>query len=160
MSTSLFQSIKKNPVSTIIWLLFMSYVAYSIIDDVQTMRHATTDYDYCVGLCSLFEFLGKSITWCIYFVVCYLTYVHKQYTRWILRLYYLTVVVFIIYYIAAGNALDYVFNHIGTEHLDRFPSMTRGLYGAPLYFIVFSFLFMPKLIKDIIKLKKEQELTV
>ena len=160
MSTSLFQNAKKNPVSTIILLLFFAYVGYSIFDPIQTMREATTDYDYCKGLCDLVEFLGKTITWCIYFVVCYLTYVHKQYTRWILRLYYLTVVVFIIYYIAAGNVFDYVFNHIGTEHLDRFPSMTRGLYGAPLYFIVFSFLFMPKLIKDIIKLKKEQELTV
>ena len=160
MSTSLFQNAKKNPVSTILLLLFFGYVAYSIIDDIQTMREATTDYDYCKGLCDLVEFLVKTISWCIYFVVCYLTYVHKQYSRWILWLYYLAVVVFIIYYISAGNTLDYVFNHIGTEHIDRLPSMARSLYGAPLYFIVFSFIFMPKLIKDTIKLKKEQELTV
>ncbi|WP_028903971.1 MULTISPECIES: hypothetical protein [unclassified Prevotella] len=160
MSTSLFQNAKKNPVSTIILLLFFAYVGYSIIDDIQTVRQATTDFDYCKGLCDLVEFIGKTITWCIYFVVCYLTYVHKQYSRWILWLYYLAVVVFIIYYICAGNTLDYVFNHIGAEHLDRLPSMARSLYGAPFYFIVFSFFFMPKLIKDTMKLKKEQELTV
>ena len=160
MSTSLFQNAKKNPVSTIILLLFFAYVGYSIIDDIQTVRQATTDFDYCKGLCDLVEFIGKTITWCIYFVVCYLTYVHNQYSRWILWLYYLAVVVFIIYYINAGNTLDYVFNHIGAEHLDRLPSMARSLYGAPFYFIVFSFFFMPKLIKDTMKLKKEQELTV
>jgi hypothetical protein len=38
--------------------------------------------------------------------------------------------------------------------------MARSIYGAPLYFLGFSFIFMPKLIKDTIKLKKEQELTV
>ena len=160
MSTSLFQNAKKNPVSTIILLLFFAYVGYSIIIDIQTVRQAATDFDYCKGLCDLVEFIGKTITWCIYFVVCYLTYVHKQYSRWILWLYYLAVVVFIIYYICAGNTLDYVFNHIGAEHLDRLPSMARSLYGAPFYFIVFSFFFMPKLIKDTMKLKKEQELTV
>ena len=160
MSTTLFQNAKKNPVSTIILLLFFAYVGYSIFDAIQTMREATTDYDYCKGLCDLVEFLGKTITWCIYFVVCYLTYVHKQYSRWILWLYYLAVVVFIIYYISAGNTLDYVFNHIGIEHLESLKSMTHRLYGAPFYFILFSFIFMPKLIKDTIKLKKEQELTV
>lgn len=160
MSTSIFQSAKKNPVSTILLLLFFAYVGYSIVAPIQAMRQATTDYDYCKSLCDLHEFIGKTITWCIYFVVCYLTYVHKQYSRWILWLYYLTVVVFIIYYTCAGCTLNYVFNHIGAEHLDRFPSMARRLYGSPLYFIVFSFIFMPKLIKDTIKLKKEQELTV
>ena len=103
MSTSLFQNAKKNPVSTILLLLFFGYVAYSIIDDIQTMRRATTDYDYCKALCDLVEYIGKNITWCVYFAVCYLTYIHKQYSWWILWLYYLVVVVFIIYYIYAGN---------------------------------------------------------
>ena len=35
MSTSLFQNAKKNPVSTILLLLFFGYVAYSIIDELQ-----------------------------------------------------------------------------------------------------------------------------
>ena len=160
MSTSLFQNAKKNPVSTIVLLLFFGYVAFSIVYNVQTMRQATTDYDYCEALCDLVEFLGKTITWCVYFVVCYLTYIHKQYTRWILWLYYLTVVVFIIYFISAGITYRYVFDHIGIEHLESLKSMTHRLYGAPFYFILFSFIFMPKLIKDTIKIKKEQELTV
>ena len=125
MSTSLFQNAKKNPVSTIVLLLFFGYVAYSIIDDIQIMRQATTEYDYCEALCDLVEFLGKTITWCVYFVVCYLTYIHKQYTRWILWLYYLTVVVFIIYFISAGITYRYVFDHIGIEHLESLKSMTH-----------------------------------
>ena len=160
MSTSLFQNAKKNPVSTIVLLLFFGYVAYSIIDDIQIMRQATTEYDYCEALCDLVEFLGKTITWCVYFVVCYLTYIHKQYTRWILWLYYLTVVVFIIYFISASCTYSYVFDRIGTEHIERLPALARSLYGAPLYFILFSFIFMPKLLKDTIKLKNEQDLTV
>jgi len=34
------------------------------------------------------------------------------------------------------------------------------LYGAPIYLIFFSFLFLPKLIKDVVKLKEEQDLTI
>lgn len=160
MSTSLFQNAKKNPVSTIVLLLFFGYVAFTFFYNVQAMRQATTEYDYCETLCDLVEFFGKTITWCVYFVVCYLTYVHKQYTRWILWLYYLTVVVFIIYFISASCTYSYVFDRIGTEHIDLLPALARSLYGAPLYFILFSFIFMPKLIKDTIKLKNEQDLTV
>ena len=160
MSTSLFLNAKKNPVSTILLLLFFAYVAYSITDDIQTMRQAITDYEYCKALSDLVEFLGKTITWCVYFVVCYLTYIHKQYTRWILWLYYLTALVFCIYYFSASCTLNYICNHIGAEYIDCLSAMTRRLFSAPLYFIIFSFMFMPKLIKDTLKLKKEQELTV
>jgi hypothetical protein len=44
--------------------------------------------------------------------------------------------------------------------MDKLPALSRNLYGAPVYFMVFSFFFIPKFIKDTIKLKKEQDLTV
>jgi hypothetical protein len=68
--------------------------------------------------------------------------------------------VMVIYYIGALNMSNYVFNHIGPDHFDSLPSMVHGLYGAPIYLIIFSFLFLPKLIKDVIKLKEEQDLTI
>ena len=162
MSTtkSVRQQLKENVLSIFAWMIAIAWAGYVIYGYVTDMHQAATSYDYCKALCDLVEFGGKAITWAIYLVVCYLTYIHKQYTRWILWLYYIAVVIFVIYYIVAGNTLNYVCDYMGAEYMDRLPSLSRGLYGAPVYFMFFSFMFIPKLIKDTIKLKEEQELTI
>ena len=154
------QQLKENVISIFALILIIAWASYVIYSDVTDMQQAATTYDYCKALCDLVELGGKSITWCVYWAVLYLTYVHKQYTRWILWLYYIAVVIFVIYYIVAGNTLNFVCDYMGAEYLDRLPSLSRRLYGAPVYFMFFSFMFIPKLIKDTIKLKQEQELTV
>lgn len=162
MSTikKLMQQAKENVIAVVFLMVAIAFVVYIVYDSIQEMHQATTNYDYCSSLCKLIEFLGKAITWCIYAIVVYLTYIHKQYTKWILWLFYIAVASFLIYFFVANNTFEYVINHIEAEHMDKLPSMTRSLFGAPVYFMIFSLFFMPKLIKDTIKLKKEQELTV
>ena len=159
-SLNLWQNAKKNPKTAILAVIIAAVVVYSFVDDIHNVRHAATSYDYCKAICELFEYSFKVIVWCIYFFVCYLTYIHKQYSRWSIWLFYIVAAVMVIYYIGALNMSNYVFNHIGPDHFDSLPSMVHGLYGAPIYLIFFSFLFLPKLIKDVIKLKEEQELTI
>mgnify|MGYP007032343299 FL=1 len=156
----LMQQVKENAIGVIFLIGVIAFIIYVVHDSIQDMQHATTNYDYCSSLCRLIEFSGKVVTWCIYAIVIYLTYIQKQYTKWILWLYYIVVASFLIYYFVAHNTLEFVLNHIEAGNIDKLPSMARSLYGGPVYFMLFSFLFIPKLIKDTIKLKKEQDLTV
>ena len=159
-SLNLLQSVKKNKANTVFVIGVVAVVLYFLIDQIQDVRHAATPYDYCVSVCDLFEFIGKIICWTIYAIMAYLTYIQKLYSKWSIWLFYLVAVIFLIHYIWAGQLFEYVFNNIGAEHMDRLPSLARGLFGAPVYFIIFSIFFLPKYIKDTIKLKEEQELTV
>lgn len=162
MSTNknVWKQLKKNAVSIAALMCLIAWAAYTIYSDIHDMQMATTFYDYSKAKCNLIESVGKYITWCIYFAIAYLTYIHKQYTRYSLWLYYLVVVTYIIYFIIASSTADNVLTHIESENIEHMPSLIRSLYGAPVYFMLFSLLFMPKLIKDTIKLKKEQDLTV
>jgi hypothetical protein len=159
-SLSLLQNAKKNKATTAVVIVVVAFVVYYLIDQIQDVRHAATSYDYCRNVCDLFEFVGKIICWTIYALMAYFTYIQKLYSKWSIRLFYLVALVYLIYYIWAGQLLDYFFNHIGAEHMDSLPSLARGLYGAPVYFIIFSIFFLPKYMKDVIKLKEEQEMTI
>ncbi len=162
MSTNknVWKQLKKNAVSIAVLMCLIAWAAYTIYSDAHDMQVATTFYEYSKAQCCLIESVGKYITWCIYLAIAYLTYIHKQYTRYILWLYYLVVVIYLIYFIIASSTADNVLTHIEYENIEHMPSLIRSLYGAPVYFMLFSLLFMPKLIKDTIKLKKEQDLTV
>lgn len=151
---------RKNPKSTIALVLFGCFVMYLYVENIWDIRQAATNYDYCKGVCDLFVLSFKTVTWGTYFIVSYLTYINKQFSKWSLRLFYVVAVAFLVYYIAAGNLFEYLLNHLGAEHIDKLPSLARGIFGAPAYFTIFSFFFLPKLIKDVIKLKQEQELIV
>lgn len=157
---SFWKQLKKNAVSIVVSVCLFAWVVYTIYSDAHDMQVATTFYEYSKAQCSLIESIGKYITWCIYWAIVYLTYIHKQYTRYSLWLYYLVVVIYLIYFIIASTTADNIPTHIEPENIEHLPSLIRSLYGAPVYFMLFSLLFMPKLIKDTIKLKKEQELTV
>ena len=58
-----------------------------------------------------------------------------------------------------GEVFEYVYYHIG-DHKYKLPSLARDIFGVPAFFIILSFFFMPKFIKDTLKLKQEQELTI
>lgn len=162
MSTNknVWKQLKKNAVSIVASACLIAWIVYTIYSDVHDMQLATTFYEYSKAQCSLIESVGKYITWCIYWAIVYLTYIHKQYTRYILWLYYLVVAAFMIYFMIGSIIIGNVIKFIEPQYIEHLPSLIRSLYGAPIYFMAFSFLFMPKLIKDTIKLKKEQELTV
>ena len=89
----------------------------------------------------------------------YRTYSSKQYSKWSLWLFYISAVAILAHFIAAGEVFEYVYYHIG-DHKYKLPSLARDIFGVPAFFIILSFFFMPKFIKDTLKLKQEQELTI
>jgi hypothetical protein len=44
--------------------------------------------------------------------------------------------------------------------MDQLPSLANRVYSGAIYWIAIVFFVVPKFIKDTIKLKKEQELTI
>ena len=151
---------KRNPVTTIVFSLIVAGAVWLYASSVQDMLHATTPYDYCKALSGCFELNSKTIFTVIYFMMVYLTYINKQYSKWSIWLFYASVVAIILHFFFAGFVFDYVFAHVGPDHMDQIPSLARSIFGAPLYFIILSLCFVPKFIKDTLKLKEEQELTI
>ena len=158
--TSIFQWTKKNLVTIIALGCVIAYVVWVCMHEIDGMNNAATSYDYCHHLCRLFEHIGKTVFVIIYGIICYLTYSKKQYSKWSLWLFYISAVAILVHYFVAGQMFVYVCHHIGAENMDKIPSLAVDIYGAPAFFIILSFCFMPKIIKDTLKLKQEQELTI
>ena len=150
---------KKNLVGTIIVGVVISFLVWMYVREINAMNNAATSYDYCYHLCKLFEHNSKTIFFMLYGIMYYRTYSSKQYSKWSLWLFYITAIVMLVHFIAAEQVFEYVFFHIG-EHKYKLPSLASDIYGTPAFFIILSFFFMPKLIKDTLKLKQEQELTI
>ena len=159
-SLNILQSVKKNLGSIFGLLVVVSLVGYSYVSEIQGMRSAPTDYDYCYHLVNLYELICKSIFAAIYFIMCWLTYINKQYSKWSMWLFYLSAIVLLIHFFISGCMFEYVYAHVEADHMDDLPKLARYIFGAPAYFVILSLFFVPKFIKDTIKLKKEQELTV
>ena len=159
-SLNIMQTAKRNWGSIIGLLVVLALVGYSYIDEIQDMSNASTGYDYCYHMVNLYELICKSFFAAIYFIMCWLTYINKQYSKWSIWLYYLSAVVLLIHFFISGFIFEYVYAHVGVDHMDDLPKLARYIFGAPAYFVILSLFFVPKFIKDTIKLKKEQELTI
>ena len=160
VTLNLLQNAKKNPWSTVIMIGLAAFGAWLIYDAIHDMHQAATDYDYCYHLCNLYEIICKTVFACIYFIMIYLTYINKQYSRWSIWLFYVSAIALLFHFIIAGFVFDYVYAHVDADHVDKLPSLARTIFGSPAYFIILSLFFVPKFIKDTIKLKEEQELTI
>ena len=139
--TTILQWAKKNLVGTIIVGVVIGFLVWMYVREINAMNNAATSYDYCYHLCKLFEHNSKTIS------------------KWSLWLFYITAIVMLVHFIAAEQVFEYVFFHID-EHKWKLPSLANDIYGTPAFFIILSFFFMPKLIKDTLKLKQEQDLTI
>ena len=157
--TSIFQWTKKHLVEIIALGCLIAFVVWGCMDEINGMNNAATSYDYCHHLCQLFEHISKTIFFMLYGIMYYRTYSSKQYSKWSLWLFYITAIVMLVHFIAANQVFEYVFFHID-DHKWKLPSLANDIYGTPAFFIILSFFFMPKLIKDTLKLKQEQELTI
>jgi hypothetical protein len=72
----------------------------------------------------------------------------------------LGVSVFVKFFIA-GILYSYVYHHVESQYMDHLPSLAKRVFsGQSVYWITIVFFLMPKFIKDAMKLKEEQELTV
>jgi hypothetical protein len=157
--TTILEWTKKNLVSLIILCAVIGFLVWMYVREINAMNNAATSYDYCYHLCKLFEHNSKTIFFILYGIMYYRTYSSKQYSKWSLWLFYISAVLILVHFIAAGEVFEYVFNHID-EHKWKLPSLAKDIFGAPAFFVILSFFFMPKLIKDTLKLKQEQELTI
>ena len=160
-TTNLFRNATKNPLTTILLVVITIVMAVVIVGDIQDMRAATTGYDYCHSLCYLFDNISISYFMAIFFMMGYLTYINKQYSKWSIWLFYVLGVSVFVYFFIAGILYDYVYHHVESEYMDKLPSLARRVFsGQAIYWITIVFFLVPKFIKDTMKLKEEQELTV
>ena len=157
---NLFRNAVKNSFTTVFFLVIAVAMAVVIYGDIQDMRSATTGYDYCQSLCYLFENICISYFMAIFFTMYYLTYINKQYSKWSIWLFYALGVLVILKFFIAGLLFNYVYHHVESEYMDKLPSLARTVFSGAIYWIAIVFFLVPKFIKDTMKLKEEQELTV
>ena len=141
-------------------LLLAAYVGWLMYRDVNRMQEATTNYDYYQNLIYLIENIARTYFFCIFLLMAFLTYFHKQYTKWCVRLFYLVGVSVLLYFGWAGVFSKNVYNQIEPQYLENYPRMIHTLYTGPLNWMIIGYFFTPKILKDAQKLKEEQELTV
>jgi hypothetical protein len=157
---NLLQNAKKNPWSIVILIGLAAIVVWALYDEIHDMRQAATDYDYCYHLSYLYEIICKTVFACLYLIMTYLTYINKQFSRWSIWLFYVSAIALVLHFMIAGYMFDYVYAHVDADHLDKLPSLARTIFCSPAYFIILCLFFVPKFIKDTMKLKEEQELTI
>ena len=150
----------KNPFTTVVLVVIIIAMAFVIYGDIQDIRTATTGYDYCHNLCSLFENICISYFMVIFCIMCYLTYINKQYSKWSIWLFYVLGVSVLVKFVIAGILFDYVSNHVESDYMDKLPSLARTVFVGGVYWFTIVFFFIPKFIKDTMKLKEEQDLTI
>jgi hypothetical protein len=141
-------------------LLLAAYVGWLMYRDVNRMQEATTNYDYYQNLIYLIENIARTYFFCIFLLMVFLTYIHKQYTKWCVRLFYLLGISALLYFGWAGIFSKNVYNQIEPQYLENYPRMIHTLYTGPLNWMIIGYFFTPKILKDAQKLKEEQELTV
>ena len=141
-------------------LLLAVYVVCLMVGDVSRMQEATTKYDYYQNLIYLIENIARTYFFCIFLLMAFLTYIHKQYTKWCVRLFYLVGVSVLLYFGWASIFSESVFHHIEPQYIENFPRMVHTLYTGPLYWMIIGYFSTPKILKDAQKLKEEQDLTI
>ena len=151
---------KINPAVVILMLIVACVMAFFIANDISNMKEAKTGYDYCLYLCYLTGNISICYFMCIFFMMSYLTYMKKQYSKWTIRLFYVLGVSSLIYFAVAGHVYDYVFHHVESDYMEKLPSLARTVFTSPVYWIIIGYFFIPKILKDVRKLKEEQELTI
>ena len=154
---------KKLSASTIFIIFALGWLAlfcWGIWGVAQGLLGAESNEDYCYYLSNMVYIVGALIFSCLYFIMVYLVYINKQYSKWCIRVYYLLGVSVLLYYGWAGIFSKSVYNQVEPEYLENFPRMVHRLYTGPLYWIIIGYFFTPKILKDARKLKEEQELTV
>jgi hypothetical protein len=157
---NLFRNAAKNPLVTILLVVITIVMAVVIYGDIQDMRTATTGYEYCDALCYLSENISVCYFMAIYFIMGYLTYINKQYSKWSIWLFYVLGVSVFVKFFIAGLLYSYIYHHVESAYMDHLPSLAKRAFSGGIYWFTIVFFLVPKFIKDTMKLKEEQELTI
>jgi hypothetical protein len=122
-TTRFFRDVAKNPVAVVLLLAMVALMVFLIVGDIINMRDADTHYMYCENLCYLVNNISICYFACIVLLMVYLTYINKQYSKWIVRLFYVLGVSSLLYFAIAGQVFDYVFHHVEADYAEKLPSL-------------------------------------
>ena len=154
---------KKLSASTIFIIFALGWLAlfcWGIWGVAQGLLGAESNEDYCYYLSNMLYIVGALIFSCLYFIMVYLVYINKQYSKWCMWLFYVWGVASLAYFIVSGMVYDYMFDYANQENIFKMAAHARRVLTGPLLFVMICFMFIPKLIKDAMKLKEEQDLTI
>ena len=154
---------KKLSASTIFIIFALGWLAlfcWGIWGVAQGLLGAESNEDYCYYLSNMVYIIGALIFSCLYFIMVYLVYINKQYSKWCMWLFYVWGVASLAYFIVSGMVYDYMFDYANQENIFKMAAHARRVLTGPLLFVMICFMFIPKLIKDAMKLKEEQDLTI
>ena len=154
---------KKLSASTIFIIFALGWLAlfcWGIWGIAQGLLGAESNEDYCYYLSNMVYIVGALIFSCLYFIMVYLVYINKQYSKWCMWLFYVWGVASLAYFIVSGMVYDYMFDYANQENIFKMAAHARRVLTGPLLFVIICFMFIPKLIKDAMKLKEEQDLTI
>ena len=154
---------KKLSASTIFIIFALGWLAlfcWGIWGVAQGLLSAESNEDYCYYLSNMVYIVGALIFSCLYFIMVYLVYINKQYSKWCMWLFYVWGVASLAYFIVSGMVYDYMFDYANQENIFKMAAHARRVLTGPLLFVMICFMFIPKLIKDAMKLKEEQDLTI
>ena len=154
---------KKLSASTIFIIFALGWLAlfcWGIWGVAQGLLGAESNEDYCYYLSNMVYIVGALIFSCLYFIMIYLVYINKQYSKWCMWLFYVWGIASLAYFIVSGMVYDYMFDYANQENIFKMAAHARRVLTGPLLFVMICFMFIPKLIKDAMKLKEEQDLTI
>ena len=154
---------KKLSASTIFIIFALGWLAlfcWGIWGVAQGLLGAESNEDYCYYLSNMVYIVGALIFSCLYFIMVYLVYINKQYSKWCMWLFYVWGVASLAYFIISGMVYDYMFDYANQENIFKMAAHARRVLTGPLLFVMICFMFIPKLIKDAMKLKEEKDLTI
>ena len=151
----------KTAISLVIFFtLFCGGSIYCMFGDYEHMQTATSGYDYCSALCDFTQNAGYAYFALVAGLVCHLIYDKRKYSKWIIRLYYLWGASLIVYFLLAGFVFNYSVAHVEVEHMSGLSSLAKKVLLGPGAFIILGYFIVPKILRDMQKLKEEQELTI
>lgn len=145
---------------TLLICALIGVFSFLIVHDISGMQNAETNYVYCSNLSNLVYDISLLYFTALLYILCGLTYINKQYSKWSIRLFYVLATSFAVYYLVAYMVFNYIVNHIDTEYIHDLSSLANTLFLNHDYFITIIICLIPKYIKDVMKLKEEQELTI
>ena len=150
----------KNLAIMLFLLILAVWWGMAMYSDICRIQEATTNYDYYWHLINLIDDIARTYFFCIFLLMVDLTYSHKQYSQWSIRLFYLLGISALLYFCWAGSFSESVFNNIEAQNIENYPKMVRRLFTGPVFSIIVGYLFTPKILKDAQELKEEQDLTI
>ena len=137
---------KKLSASTIFIIFALGWLAlfcWGIWGVAQGLLGAESNEDYCYYLSNMVYIVGALIFSCLYFIMVYLVYINKQYSKWCMWLFYVWGVASLAYFIVSGMVYDYMFDYANQENIFKMAAHARRVLTGPLLFVLLSVSWHP-----------------